>query len=44
MYELREIELVHLFSLKKLLNVSRKTPNDMVSGKTGRFPRASCKQ
>jgi hypothetical protein len=33
-----EIEKVHLFALKKLLNVSPKTPNDMVYGETGRHP------
>jgi len=32
------IEKAHVFALKKLLNVSNKTPNDMVYGETGRRP------
>ena len=38
LYKQVEIESVHLFALKKLLNVSPKTPNDMVYGETGRHP------
>ena len=34
----RIIESVHLYALKNFLNVSRRTPNDMVYGETGRFP------
>ena len=33
-----QIEKAHLFALKILLNVSPKTPNDMVYGETGRTP------
>ena len=33
-----QIEKAHLFALKRLLNVSPKTPNDMVYGETGRTP------
>ena len=32
------IEKVHLFALKKLLNVAPRTPNDLVYGDTGRYP------
>ena len=32
------IEKVHLFALKKLLQVSPRTPNTMVYGETGRYP------
>lgn len=32
------IEKVHTFALKKLLNVSPRTPNDIVYGETGRYP------
>ena len=32
------IEKVHTFALKKLLNVSSRTPNDIVYGETGRYP------
>ena len=32
------MEKVHTFALKKLLNVSPRTPNDMAYGETGRFP------
>ena len=34
----KSVEKVHTFALKKLLNVSPRTPNDMVYGETGRFP------
>ena len=33
-----QIEKAHLFALKRPLNVSPKTPNDMVYGETGRTP------
>ena len=33
-----EIEKVHLFALKKLLNVSPRTPTDLAYGETGRYP------
>ena len=33
-----QIEKAHLFALKRLQNVSPKTPNDMVYGETGRTP------
>ena len=33
-----QIQKAHLFALKRLLNVSPKTPNDMVYGETGRTP------
>ena len=33
-----QIEKAHLFALKRLLNVSPKTPNDMVYGEPGRTP------
>ena len=36
--EYRSVEMVHTFALKKLLNVSPRTPKDMVYGETGRFP------
>ena len=36
--EFKSVEKVHTFALKKLLNVSPRTPNDMVYGETGRFP------
>ena len=36
--DLRAIESVHLFALKRFLNVSIKTPNAMVYGETGRCP------
>ena len=32
------MEKVHTFALKKLLNVSPRTPNDISYGETGRFP------
>ena len=32
------MEKVHTFIFKKLLNVSPRTPSDMTSGETGRFP------
>ena len=32
------VESVHLYALKTFLNVSRRTPNDMVYGETGRYP------
>ena len=34
----KNIESVHLYALKTFLNVSRRTPNDMVYGETGRYP------
>ena len=34
----KPIEKIHTFALKKLLNVSPRTPNDMVYGETGRHP------
>ena len=47
MYDHYTVEKVHLFALKKLLNVSPCTPNDMAYGETGRYPlyvqaRANC--
>ena len=33
-----QIEKAHLFALKKFLNVSPKTPNDVVYGEAGRTP------
>ena len=33
-----QIEKAHLFALKRLLNVSPKTPIDMLYGETGRTP------
>ena len=36
--EYKSVEKVHTFALKKLLNVSPRTPNDMAYGETGRFP------
>ena len=36
--EYKSVEKVRSFALKKLLNVSPRTPNDMVYGETGRFP------
>ena len=38
----KPIEMVHTFALKKLLNVSPRTPNDMVYGETGRYPLYIC--
>ena len=35
--EYKSVEKVHTFALKKLLNVSPRTPNDMAYGETGRF-------
>ena len=32
------IETAHLFACKRLLNVSGKTPNNMIYGETGRYP------
>ena len=32
------MEKVHTFALKKLSNVSTRTPNDMAYGEVGRFP------
>ena len=32
------MEKVHTYALKKLLNVSLRTPSDMAYGETGRFP------
>lgn len=32
------IEAVHLFAYKRLLGVSRKSPNTMIYGETGRYP------
>ena len=34
----RIIERIHLFAIKKLLNVSPRTPNALVYGETGRYP------
>ena len=31
-------ESVHLFALKKFLNVDRRTPNDLIYGETNRYP------
>ena len=36
--ECQTIEKVHLFALKRFLNVADRTPNIMVYGDTGRFP------
>ena len=36
--DLNVIERVHLFALKRFLNVSSKTPNSLVYGETGRHP------
>ena len=36
--EYKSVEKVHSFALKKLLNVSPRTPSDMVYWETGRFP------
>ena len=36
--EIDEIEKVHLFACKRLLNVGLRTPNQMVYGELGRFP------
>ena len=36
--EYESVEKVHTFALKKLLNASPRTPNDMAYGETGRFP------
>ena len=36
--ECKSVEKVHTFALKKLLNVSPRTPNDLAYGETGRFP------
>ena len=36
--EYKSVETIHTFALKKLLNVSRRTPNDMVYGETDRIP------
>ena len=36
--QFKEIESVHLFACKKLLNVSSRTPNAMTYGETGRYP------
>ena len=36
--ELDEIEKVHLFACKRLLNVGLRTPNQMVYGELGRYP------
>jgi hypothetical protein len=36
--DLKVIERVHLFALKRFLNVSIRTPNDLVYGETGRYP------
>ena len=32
------IESAHLFACKRLLSVSNRTPNHMISGETGRYP------
>ena len=34
----RIIERIHLFAIKRLLNVSPRTPNALVYGETGRYP------
>ena len=36
--DLSILERVHLFALKRFLNVSVRTPNSLVYGETGRFP------
>ena len=36
--DIKIIERVHLFALKRFLNVSIRTPNDLVYGETGRYP------
>ena len=36
--EYKSVEKVHTSALKKLLNVSSRTPNDIAYGETGRFP------
>ena len=36
--DLKIIEKVHLFALKRFLNVSSRTPNNLVYGETGRYP------
>lgn len=38
----KSVENVHTFALKKLLNVSPRTPNDMAYGETGRYPLYIC--
>jgi hypothetical protein len=38
--DLKIIERVHLFALKRFLNVSIRTPNVLVYGETGRYPLA----
>ena len=38
----KPVENVHTFALKKLLNVSPRTPNDMVYAETGRYPLYIC--
>ena len=40
--DLKVVERIHLFALKRLLNVSSRTPNVMVYGETGRI--VECKQ
>ena len=36
--DLKVVERIHLFALKRFLNVSSRTPNVMVYGETGRYP------
>ena len=36
--EVPEIERVHVFALKRYLNVASQTPNTKVYGETGRYP------
>ena len=36
--DLKVVERIHLFALKRFLNVSIRTPNVMVYGETGRYP------
>ena len=35
--DLKVVERIHLFELKRFLNVSNRTPNVMVYGETGRY-------
>ena len=36
--DLKVVERIHLFALKRFLNISRRTPNVVVYGETGRYP------
>ena len=38
----RIIERIHLLAIKRLLNVSPKTPSSLVYGETGRYPLYIC--